>query len=445
MASFRIHEDVEGENAVPALSARLNQLGPIQTRRAALGELDVNLVPSRQEVLKPPVDGPDNRLVAKDGSAKENAAKENAAKVGGKKADGKIPVAAKPTCQPAGQVPRGGLSVRSDENRAPVPVAAQAKVDDADQQKRSPLKSSTAVENDVSLSPMSVDDSPAISSTIPLPQSIKQDLEDLYSCVVYKDRILKYLKEREKIFKPKPYYMKRQPDITYNMRTILVDWLVEVGEEYKLSHQTLFLAVSYVDRFLSSMAVVRGKLQLLGASAMFIAAKFEEIYPPEVGEFTYITDDSYTKKQVLRMESLIAKVLGYNLSTPTSYTFLMHFAASTKMSQKVMFLSIFICELTLLEADPYLECSPSLIASGAIALARHALGYSDVWPAQLAQLSGYSLRQLAQVVNHLNETHARSITSAQAATKEKYKSQHFLQVSKVPVKKLSIRVDNLTV
>ena len=27
-------------------------------------------------------------------------------------------------------------------------------------------------------------------------------------------------------------------------------------------------------------------------------SKYEEIYPPEVGEFAYITDNTYSKKQV---------------------------------------------------------------------------------------------------------------------------------------------------
>lgn len=66
--------------------------------------------------------------------------------------------------------------------------------------------------------------------------------------------------------------MRKQPDITYNMRTILVDWLVEVTEEYKLHTETLYLAVNFIDRFLSFMSVVRAKLQLVGTAAMFIAA-----------------------------------------------------------------------------------------------------------------------------------------------------------------------------
>ncbi len=55
------------------------------------------------------------------------------------------------------------------------------------------------------------------------------------------------------------------------MRSILVDWLVEVCEEYKLHTETLYLAVNYTDRFLSKMSVLRGKLQLLGTASIYIA------------------------------------------------------------------------------------------------------------------------------------------------------------------------------
>jgi cyclin A len=66
--------------------------------------------------------------------------------------------------------------------------------------------------------------------------------------------------------------MRKQTEITYNMRSILVDWMVEVAEEYKLERETLCLSISFVDRFLSLMAVARNKLQLVGTAAMFIAA-----------------------------------------------------------------------------------------------------------------------------------------------------------------------------
>ena len=56
------------------------------------------------------------------------------------------------------------------------------------------------------------------------------------------------MREAEVKHVPKWNYMSKQPDITHSMRAILVDWLVEVAEEYKLQTETLYLAVSYIDR-----------------------------------------------------------------------------------------------------------------------------------------------------------------------------------------------------
>ncbi|GAB0180286.1 cyclin-A1 [Grus japonensis] len=141
----------------------------------------------------------------------------------------------------------------------------------------------------------------------------------------YAEDIHQYLREAEVRFRPKPYYMRKQPDITTGMRAILVDWLVEVGEEYKLRTETLYLAVNFLDRFLSCMSVLRGKLQLVGTAAILLAAKYEEIYPPEVDEFVYITDDTYTKRQLLRMEHLLLKVLAFDLTAPTINQFLLQY------------------------------------------------------------------------------------------------------------------------
>ncbi|KOC66169.1 G2/mitotic-specific cyclin-A [Habropoda laboriosa] len=103
-------------------------------------------------------------------------------------------------------------------------------------------------------------------------ESIKEMKMNFFDVDEYRADIYNYLRAAETHHRPKPGYMKKQPDITYSMRSILVDWLVEVTEEYRLQTETLYLAVSYIDRFLSYMSVVRAKLQLVGTAAMFIAA-----------------------------------------------------------------------------------------------------------------------------------------------------------------------------
>ena len=69
--------------------------------------------------------------------------------------------------------------------------------------------------------------------------------------------------------------MEVQTDLTPNMRAILVDWLVEVQENFELNHETLYLAVKLVDHYLDKCKIAKEKLQLVGATAMFISCKFD--------------------------------------------------------------------------------------------------------------------------------------------------------------------------
>lgn len=298
-------------------------------------------------------------------------------------------------------------------------------------------------------SPMHVDRSLVLSPCTPLakPAAKPRLASHIFDIVEYQEEIFDYLKKAEMRSRAKPYYMRRQPDISYSMRAVLVDWLVEVGEEYKLQTETLYLAVSFIDRFLSQMSVVRAKLQLLGTAAMFVASKYEEIYPPDVAEFVFITDDTYNTNQVLKMEHVILKVLAFDLSIPTPLAFLNHLAVVCDLPDKTKHLAMYLCELSLLEADPYLQFRQSLVACAAIACARHCLlddgeeGGGDgetVWPRQLTAASGYTLKQLAQCMLCLNNTHAKAASNQQQAINDKYKANKWHNVSEIAHKQLTV-------
>lgn len=244
----------------------------------------------------------------------------------------------------------------------------------------------------------------------------------------YAEEIHTHLREMELKSKPKAGYMRKQPDITNSMRAILVDWLVEVGEEYKLQNETLYLAVNYIDRFLSSMSVLRGKLQLVGTAAMLLASKFEEIYPPEVAEFVYITDDTYTKKQVLRMEHLVLTVLSFDLAAPTINQFLTQYFLHQPVSSKVESLSMFLGELSLIDCDPFLKYLPSQTAAAAFILANHTLAGGS-WSKALVEVTGYTLEDLMPCIQDLHQTYLSAAQHTQQAVKEKYKSSKYHEVS----------------
>ncbi|RHY98108.1 hypothetical protein DYB35_007315 [Aphanomyces astaci] len=114
-------------------------------------------------------------------------------------------------------------------------------------------------------------------------------------------------------------------DINCRMRGILVDWLVEVGEEYKLVPHTLHLAIHLVDRCLSTMRLARGKLQLLGCACMILACKYEEVVAPSIEDFVYISDHTYTNDEMLAMETTVLEALEYKLSGTNVYHFLERF------------------------------------------------------------------------------------------------------------------------
>lgn len=257
----------------------------------------------------------------------------------------------------------------------------------------------------------------------------KDRVDKLLSMAEYRDEIYHYLRKAELIHRPKPNYMQRQSDITSNMRSILVDWLVEVADEYKLHRETLFLAVDYVDRFLSVMAVQRQKLQLVGAAAMFIAAKYEEIYPPDVGEFVYITDDTYTKQQVLRMESLVLKVLSFDVAVPTANLFVERFLKEMKADVRTISMALYLTELSLIDGDVFLHYLPSVVACAAVCLARYSLGEQDPWPHAFEDMTQYKMSDFDGCMRDLLVAFTAAPKHAQQAIQEKYKHSKYHEVS----------------
>lgn len=274
----------------------------------------------------------------------------------------------------------------------------------------------------------------------------------IMSCLEYKDDILAYMRQQELENRPKVNYMKKQQDINSSMRCILVDWLVEVCEEYRLNPETLYLAVNYTERFLSQMSVLRGKLQLVGTASMYIASKYEEITAPDVSEFVYITDDTYTKKQVLRMEHLLLKVLDFKMNAPTPNWFLNHYLRFNKRhfglttsedQQRFESLARYLAELTLLDVDTFIGFLPSQIAASAVYLAM--LCFDIPWTKQVADGLGYGhdLSELRACIKAMHNAMQEAPGKPQQAIFEKYKSAKHHQASlTTPPKQLPAAVND---
>ncbi|KAG7599550.1 Cyclin-like superfamily [Arabidopsis suecica] len=259
--------------------------------------------------------------------------------------------------------------------------------------------------------------------------NIDNNNADPQLCATFACDIYKHLRASEAKKRPVVDYMERvQKDVNSSMRGILVDWLIEVSEEYRLVPETLYLTVNYIDRYLSGNVISRQKLQLLGVACMMIAAKYEEICAPQVEEFCYITDNTYLKDEVLDMESDVLNYLKFEMTAPTTKCFLRRFVRAAHGVHEAPLMQLecmanYIAELSLLEYT-MLSHSPSLVAASAIFLAKYILDPTRrPWNSTLQHYTQYKATELRGCVKDLQRLCSTAHGSTLPAVREKY-SQH---------------------
>ncbi|KAH0920323.1 hypothetical protein HID58_027983 [Brassica napus] len=269
---------------------------------------------------------------------------------------------------------------------------------------------------------------------------IDSNLVDPQLCGVFACDIYEHLRSSEVKKRPAFDYMERvQSNISASMRTILIDWLVEVAEEYRLLPETLYLAVNCLDRYLSGNVITKQNLQLLGVSCMMIAAKYEEVCVPQVESFCYITDNTYSRNEVcallLEMESSVLNYLKFELTTPTAKCFLRRFVRAAQGKKEVsslLFESIasYFSELSLLDYA-MLRYAPSLVAASAVFLAQCILHPSrKPWSSTLEHYTSYRAKHLEACVKNLLQLCHESPSADVVAVRKKYSQDKYKYAAK---------------
>ena len=244
----------------------------------------------------------------------------------------------------------------------------------------------------------------------------------------YFDDICTELIGCEEKYLPDANYMAKQKDINHRMRAILIDWLIDVHLKYKMVPQTMYISVNLIDRFLSMNETTRVKLQLVGVTSMFIASKYEEIYPPELKDFVYITDNAYVKSQVLDMESKMLGSLNFDITFPTQWSFLQIFRKKLDLDQKTFNYAWFLIELSLINYK-MLKFKMSQIAASAIFIAIRTLNYYN--KADFEKNTGYSESSIQECVKEINNYNIYNSTHSLQAIRRKFSSKKFDEVSKL--------------
>lgn len=253
-----------------------------------------------------------------------------------------------------------------------------------------------------------------------------EDTFDVTMVAEYAPEIFNYLHELEHKLSPDPNYMNNQSELKWEMRAVLIDWVVQVHQRFNLLPETLYLTVNYIDRFLSRRRVSLARFQLVGAVALFIAAKYEEINCPTVQEVAYMADNAYTIEDFFKAELFMIDVLEFDMGWPGPMSFLRRTSKADDYDYETRTLAKYFLEVTIMD-HRFVASQPSWLAAGAHYLLRKILN-KGAWTELHVFYSGYTeeqLRPLAKIYLEIcldAENHHKAIF-------EKYQERRYRRLS----------------
>ncbi|KAK7004974.1 cyclin-F [Biomphalaria glabrata] len=183
-------------------------------------------------------------------------------------------------------------------------------------------------------------------------------------------------------------------------RYILVDWLVEVVGMKDFSAHTLYLAVSMFDRFLQVRKVQRSQVQLLGVAAMVVSSRFLGFDILTIKEAAWLTDNSYTYHDVVKMMGELVAALGGNIRVLTIQDYVKVLVAIVGETGYSAMLIEYLAMLCLLQSEMG-QYSPAEVAASCMLLSRLLLNHTDSWSPQLQDWTGFSQDSLSLCTFHI--------------------------------------------
>lgn len=220
---------------------------------------------------------------------------------------------------------------------------------------------------------------------------------------------------------------------TPRMRAVLVDWLVEAHKDLSYFLETLHLAISLVDRYLQyDQTINRNNLQLVGVTALIVAAKVEEICVADFRDFVYLTDNAFTVLDIVKMERKILTGINWCLGRPLPIHFLKRFSKLARVQPKEYVLGKYLLEIALMQYE-MCHLRPSLLAAAAtclsVAILRDLINPSQVWTKQLEMQFSYKYTEFREYVIQLAQVLVKQESSRYQAVRKKYSEERFFKIS----------------
>jgi cyclin B len=225
-------------------------------------------------------------------------------------------------------------------------------------------------------------------------------------------------------------YMNQQNDINDKMRAILVDWIIEVHYRYRFKRKTLLQTIMIIDLYLSKKPISKINFQLLGIASLFISCKENEMYYPGAKEFINMTNNAYTKRELLSMEAYVLNVLNFQILSSSADEFYNILSKCFDFNKEQKLLGEYFMDSSLIIYS-MLKYRPSIIAMACAYIVMKFYGikkYKDLYSSNILMKDSQEkeikecARELCFLVKNLSN-------SSLKATKEKYSSEKFGKVA----------------
>lgn len=253
-----------------------------------------------------------------------------------------------------------------------------------------------------------------------------EDMWDSSMVLEYSEDIFRHLRVMELRLLPNKGYMEIQKELTWPLRAVLIDWLVTSHHGLNLLPETLFLCVNYIDRFLSLKEISLSRFQLVGAVALFLAAKFEEINYLSVQDVSHMVENNYPPEEIIRAERFMIDILDFNLGYPGPMSFLRRVSKADDYDLECRSLAKYLLEITIMD-ERFVGTPASWSAAVSHYMARFMLRQGP-WTPKHIYFSNYTEEQLYPGVLAIREdiqdpkTHHKAIF-------EKYSERRFRRAS----------------
>ena len=191
---------------------------------------------------------------------------------------------------------------------------------------------------------------------------VKRPFVNTQCCLPVVGQVISHLLAREKqTHRSMLQVLIQQIEINSRMRQILYDWLVSLSAHFGFRRRTVMFTFHCIEVYVRRRRVLKEEYQLLGTAALFMASKYEEIYPPKLDEFAKLCNNYYPKERILETESRILMTMNFELTFVLPFDFFEPFAIMAKLDKDAI--SVGYCLLTLAIFDNELsEFLPSYTA-----------------------------------------------------------------------------------